>query len=139
MSCLESLPKEYHLLPFHEYFAKTIPISALKGDNIIAPSERTPWYQGPSLMHHLEHVEITDNAMNKPFRMRVQWVNRPNLDFRGFSGTIASGVVKPGDSVVVPSSGQISKVARIVTMDGDLEEVIESRNGWLGMGLYLSV
>ncbi|MFC1778886.1 sulfate adenylyltransferase subunit CysN [Thermodesulfobacteriota bacterium] len=101
-----------------------IPISALKGDNIIKASERTPWYQGPTLMHHLEHVEITDNAMNKPFRMRVQWVNRPNLDFRGFSGTIASGNVKPGDSVVVPSSGQLTKVARIVTMDGDLEEAV---------------
>ena len=63
-----------------------IPISALKGDNIIKASERTPWYQGPTLMHHLEHVEITDNALNKAFRMRVQWVNRPNLDFRGFSG-----------------------------------------------------
>ena len=101
-----------------------IPISALKGDNIVAASELTPWYKGPTLMHHLEHVEITDNALNKPFRMRVQWVNRPNLDFRGFSGTIASGVVKPGDSVVVPSSGQISKVARIVTIDGDLEEAV---------------
>ena len=98
-----------------------IPISALKGDNIIAPSEHTPWYKGPTLLQHLETVEITDHAQNKPFRMRVQWVNRPNLDFRGFSGTIASGCVKPGDAVVVPSSGQISKVARIVTMDGDLE------------------
>ncbi|MDG5466831.1 sulfate adenylyltransferase subunit CysN [Deltaproteobacteria bacterium IMCC39524] len=101
-----------------------IPISALKGDNIIKASEHTPWYQGPTLMHHLEHVEISDNALNKAFRMRVQWVNRPNLDFRGFSGTIASGIVKPGDAVVVPSSGQISKVARIVTMDGDLEEAV---------------
>jgi len=101
-----------------------IPISALKGDNIIKASERTPWYQGPTLMHHLEHVEITDNALNKAFRMRVQWVSRPNLDFRGFSGTIASGIVKPGDAVVVPSSGQVSKVARIVTMDGDLEEAV---------------
>ncbi len=101
-----------------------IPISALKGDNIIAPSEQTPWYKGPSLLHHLETVEITDHALNKPFRMRVQWVNRPNLDFRGFSGTIASGIVKPGDAVVVPSSGQVSKVARIVTMDGDLEEAV---------------
>jgi bifunctional enzyme CysN/CysC len=101
-----------------------IPISALEGDNIISLSERTSWYQGPTLMHYLENVEIDDNALSKPFRMRVQWVNRPNLDFRGFSGTIASGIVQPGDAVVVPSSGQTSKVARIVTMDGDLSEAI---------------
>jgi bifunctional enzyme CysN/CysC len=101
-----------------------IPISALKGDNIIESSEHTPWYKGPTLMHHLETVAISDHSQNKPFRMRVQWVNRPNLDFRGFSGTVASGIVKPGDEVVVPSSGQNSKVARIVTMDGDLEEAV---------------
>jgi bifunctional enzyme CysN/CysC len=101
-----------------------IPISALKGDNIIEASERTPWYEGPALLHHLEHVEITDNSLNKAFRMRVQWVHRPNLDFRGFSGTIASGMVKPGDAVVVPSSGQSSTVDRIVTMDGDLSEAV---------------
>ena len=102
----------------------SIPLSALKGDNIIAPSEHTPWYKGPTLIHYLETVEINDKSLHKPFRMRVQWVNRPNLDFRGFSGTIASGIVKPGDAVVVPSSDQTSKVARIVTMDGDLEEAV---------------
>jgi len=101
-----------------------IPLSALEGDNIIARSSRTPWYQGLQLMDYLETVSLTDNYLNKPFRMRVQWVNRPNLDFRGFSGTIASGMVQPGDTIVVPSSGQTSKVARIVTMDGDLEEAI---------------
>ncbi len=113
-------------LGFEEIFC--IPISALKGDNIIEESERTPWYQGPTLMHHLEHVEITNNALNKPLRMRVQWVNRPNLDFRGFSGTIASGVVHPGDAGVVPSSGQVSTVARIVTMDGDLSEAVAGQS-----------
>ena len=109
-------------LGFEEICA--IPMSALAGDNIIAPSDNTPWYTGPPLLQYLETVPIHDNALTKPFRMRVQWVNRPNLDFRGFSGTIASGIVQPGDTIVVPSSGQISKVARIVTMDGDLCEAV---------------
>ena len=106
-----------------------IPISALKGDNIIeasgkpeAYSSNMPWYQGQSLLHYLETVQVADNAAEKPFRMRVQWVNRPNLDFRGFCGTIASGTIHPGDDVVIPSSGQTSTIARIVTMDGDLDE-----------------
>jgi bifunctional enzyme CysN/CysC len=99
-----------------------VPISALRGDNIIAPSIHTHWYHGPTLLAYLETVQVENLAQNRPFRMPVQWVNRPNLDFRGFCGTIASGVVRPGDELVVPSSGQKSKVARIVTMDGDLEE-----------------
>lgn len=101
-----------------------VPMSALAGDNIIALSDSTPWYTGTTLLEYLENVPIHDDASRKPFRMRVQIVNRPNLDFRGFSGTIASGVVHPGDAVVVPSSGQVSKVARIVTMDGDLSEAV---------------
>ncbi|MEZ4600794.1 MAG: sulfate adenylyltransferase subunit CysN [Syntrophotaleaceae bacterium] len=99
-----------------------IPISALKGDNIIARSENMGWYEGPTLLEYLETVQVTDLAVDRPFRMPVQWVNRPNLDFRGFSGTIASGTVRLGDPVVVTSSGQQSRVARIVTMDGDLSE-----------------
>ena len=107
-----------------------IPISALKGDNILTASDeelktdssKTPWYQGQSLLHYLETVQVADHAAEKPFRMRVQWVNRPNLDFRGFCGTIASGTIHPGDDVVVPSSGQTSTIAKIVTMDGDLDE-----------------
>ncbi len=101
-----------------------IPISALEGDNILALSDRTPWYKGPTLMEHLETVQIADDTAAKPFRMRVQWVNRPNLDFRGFCGTIASGVIRPGDPVAVTSSGQTSRVERIVTMDGDLPEAV---------------
>ena len=100
-----------------------IPISGFKGDNITAASAHTPWYTGPSLIHHLEDVEldsITDQA--RPLRLPVQWVNRPNLDFRGFSGLIASGTVKPGDAVRVLPSGKTSTVARIVTLDGDLDE-----------------
>jgi sulfate adenylyltransferase large subunit len=97
-----------------------IPLSALEGDNMIEPSPNTPWYQGPTLLQHLETVEVVEDAGLKPFRMRVQWVNRPNLDFRGFCGTIASGVVRPGDEVVVSASGRKSRVKSIVTMDGEL-------------------
>jgi len=98
-----------------------IPLSALNGDNVIDQSKQCPWYTGPTLLQHLETVEVTSDAADRPFRMPVQWVNRPNLDFRGFSGTIASGTLKPGDEIVVSSSGQTSKVARIVTFDGDLD------------------
>ena len=99
-----------------------IPISGLKGDNIAAPSAATPWYKGPTLMHHLESVDIDQDALAaQPLRLPVQWVNRPNLDFRGFSGLIAAGQVAPGDKVRVLPSGRVSTVARIVTKDGDLE------------------
>jgi bifunctional enzyme CysN/CysC len=97
-----------------------IPLSALNGENMVEPSANTPWYQGPTLLEHLETVEIVEEAGLKPFRMRVQWVNRPNLDFRGFCGTVASGVIRPGDPVVVAASGQTSRVKRIVTLGGDL-------------------
>jgi bifunctional enzyme CysN/CysC len=99
-----------------------IPISGFKGDNITAASANTPWYAGPSLIEHLETVPVGDDAAARPFRMPVQWVNRPNLDFRGFAGTIASGSVKPGDAVRILPSGRTSHVARIVTYDGDLAE-----------------
>ncbi|GAA0272382.1 sulfate adenylyltransferase subunit CysN [Alteraurantiacibacter aestuarii] len=95
-----------------------IPISGFKGDNITAaPSANTPWYSGPSLIDHLESVEIANTAAQaRPFRMPVQWVNRPNLDFRGFSGLIASGAVKPGDEVRIVPSGKTSTVKSIITM-----------------------
>ncbi len=99
-----------------------IPISALEGDNVLEHSSNTNWFNGPTLMQYLETVEIDDATDHKPFRMRVQWVNRPNLDFRGFCGTVAAGSIRPGDDVVVTSSGQKSRIARIVTMDGDLPE-----------------
>ena len=106
-------------LGFNEVVA--IPMSALKGDNVLHRSVNIPWYQGPTLMSYLEMVTINQDVTTKPFRMPVQWVNRPHLDFRGFSGTIVSGTIRPGDSVVVPSSGQTSTVERIVTFDGDVE------------------
>ncbi len=99
-----------------------IPISGFKGDNITGPSGNTPWYAGPSLIEHLETVPVGGEGDAHPFRMPVQWVNRPNLDFRGFAGTIASGSVKPGDAVRILPSGRTSHVARIVTYDGDLAE-----------------
>jgi len=106
-----------------------IPISSLAGDNITATSGNTAWYSGPSLISHLETVEIdASGAQRRPFRMPVQWVNRPNLDFRGFSGTIAGGRVKPGDSITVAKSGRASTVARIVTQEGDLQEAVAGQS-----------
>ncbi|MFN3816391.1 sulfate adenylyltransferase subunit CysN [Brevundimonas sp.] len=100
-----------------------IPISGLMGDNITAPSAHTPWYEGPSLIAHLETVEVDDERLaRRPFRMPVQWVNRPDLNFRGFAGQVASGVVKPGDPVRILPSGRTTQVARIVTMAGDLDQ-----------------
>lgn len=99
-----------------------IPVSARYGDNVLTASPRTPWYDGPSLLEHLETVDVTDDAVARPFRMPVQWVNRPNLDFRGFSGTVASGAVHAGDRIVVAGSGRTSKVKSIVTKDGLLAE-----------------
>ena len=106
-----------------------IPISGFKGDNITGPSENTPWYKGPNLIQHLETVELSvDTGQNKPFRLPVQWVNRPNLDFRGFAGQIAGGTVKPGDAIRVIPSGKTSTVKSIVTMDGDLDEAVSGQS-----------
>lgn len=103
---------------------QSIPVSALKGDNITEPSTTMTWYTGPTLIGHLEEVDVESGTQSKPFRLPVQWVNRPDLDFRGFSGRIASGTVMPGDAVKVLPSGKSSTVARVVTMDGDLSEAV---------------
>ena len=106
-----------------------IPISGFKGDNITALSANTPWYSGPALIAHLETVEVdAAAAQTQPFRMPVQWVNRPNLDFRGFAGQIASGTIRPGDQVRIVPSGKTSTVARIVTFDGDLDEAVAGQS-----------
>lgn len=106
-----------------------IPISGFVGDNIASRSDAMPWYAGPSLIEHLERIDVeTDVAQARPFRMPVQWVNRPDLDFRGFSGLIASGRVKPGDVVRILPSGRISHIARIVTMDDDLPEAVAGQS-----------
>ena len=106
-----------------------IPLSAFKGDNITDPSAAMPWYHGTTLMGYLETVEIDDERMQRaPFRLPVQWVNRPNLDFRGFAGTIAGGVIRPGDRIRVQPSGRESTVARIVAHGGDLEQAVSGQS-----------
>ncbi|MDB5662387.1 MAG: nodQ, partial [Sphingomonas bacterium] len=109
-----------------------IPLSGLAGDNIASKSDATPWYDGPTLMEHLETVEIgapvVSAAPVTPFRLPVQWVNRPNLDFRGFSGLVAEGSVRPGDAVRILPSGRTSTVSRIVTFDGDLDEAVAGQS-----------
>ena len=106
-----------------------MPISGFKGDNISLKSDNMPWYDGPTLMEHLETVEVgVDEDQTRPFRMPVQWVNRPNLDFRGFSGQIATGTVKPGDAVRVLPGGKTSTVSRVVTLGGDLDEAVAGQS-----------
>jgi bifunctional enzyme CysN/CysC len=99
-----------------------VPLSARHGDNVTVASPAMPWYRGPTLLRCLETIAVESDTAAKPFRFPVQWVNRPNSDFRGFCGTVASGRIRPGDPVVVAGSGGSSRVARIVTADGDLEE-----------------
>ena len=106
-----------------------IPISGLGGDNISKRSDKMPWYSGPALVEHLETVEFdADAAQGLPFRMPVQWVNRPNLDFRGFAGLIASGSIAAGDKIRVLPSGKTSHVSRIVTFDGDLQRAVAAQS-----------
>ena len=107
----------------------SIPLSGLKGDNMLVASDNTPWYHGPTLMGFLETCEVDDTRLQKEaFRMPVQWVNRPNLDFRGFAGVITSGSVKPDDRIVAQPSGKESKVARIVTFNGDLPVAVAGQS-----------
>lgn len=120
MAFAEGLPGKVSIQP--------IPLSALAGTNMTERSPETPWYDGPSLIEYLETVEIEDARANRPFRLPVQWVSRPNLDFRGFAGQIASGAVKPGDKVRSLPSGRETTITRIVTADGDLEEAISGQS-----------
>ena len=113
-------------LAFHSVVA--IPLSARLGDNVAALSGRTPWYAGPALLAHLETVETDLDAAEAPLRFPVQWVNRPDGEFRGFSGTVASGRVAVGDPIVVSGSGHTSTVARIVSFDGDLPAAAAGRS-----------
>jgi bifunctional enzyme CysN/CysC len=106
-----------------------IPVSGLNGDNIIHASDATPWYDGPPLLDHLDSVELDTAAdAQKAFRMPVQWVNRPDQHFRGFSGQIAAGSIGPGAEVRVLPSGRVTRIARVVTMDGDLDEAVAGQS-----------
>jgi len=106
-----------------------IPLSGLKGDNMLVASEKTPWYRGPTLMGFLETCEIDETRLQKEaFRMPIQWVNRPNLDFRGFAGLVTSGTIKAGDRIRVQPSGKESTVSRIVTMNGDLPMAVAGQS-----------
>jgi bifunctional enzyme CysN/CysC len=119
----DRIAEEYRRLAAELGFASltVIPISARYGDNVTEHSARTPWYKGPSLLDHLETIAIAENAGDQPFRFPVQWVNRPNPDFRGFSGIITAGSVKPGDPVLVMGSGRQSRIKEIATFDGPLD------------------
>src|ERR1700712_3009778 len=113
----------------------SIPLSGLKGDNMLVASDKTPWYHGPTLMGFLETCEVDETRLQKEaFRMPVQWVNRPNLDFCGFAGVITSGSIRPGDRVIAQPSGKESKVARIVTLDGDLPLAVAGQSTTLTLG-----
>ena len=105
-----------------------IPIAALHGENVVDPSVNMPWYRGSTLMNFLESVYIGSDRNLEDFRLPVQIVNRPNLDFRGFCGTVASGIIRQGDQIMVLPSKRTSKVERIVTQDGDLKEAFSSQS-----------
>ncbi|HUE79949.1 MAG TPA: sulfate adenylyltransferase subunit CysN [Sphingomicrobium sp.] len=105
-----------------------IPVSGLKGDNVMGPSDATPWYSGPSLLDHLDQVPIGADDAAKPLRMPVQWVNRPDQNFRGFAGQIAAGTMGPGAEVRILPSGRQTRIDRIVTLDGDLEEAVAGQS-----------
>ena len=106
-----------------------IPMSALAGDNITEPSSNMPWFHGTTLLSWLETVDVgSDKIQNAPFRMPVQWVNRPSLDFRGYAGTIAGGKISTGDAIRVQPSGRMSNIARIVSMDGDLDSAVAGQS-----------
>ena len=107
----------------------SIPMSGLKGDNMTERSARTPWYTGPALMEFLETCEVDETRLQgQPMRLPVQWVNRPNLDFRGFCGLLASGKLQPGDRIRVQPSGRESRVARIVALEGDLSQAVAGQS-----------
>lgn len=118
---------------------QSIPMSALNGDNITESSSNTPWYDGPSLMTYLENVEVDGAGADTPFRMPVQWVNRPDLDFRGFSGRVLGGAVKPGDAIRVLPSGLTTTVERIVTFDGDLESASQGQSVTLTLAREIDI
>lgn len=103
----------------------SIPMSARYGDNVTSISENTPWYHGPSLLEYLETIDVAGNAVERPFRFPVQWVNRPHLDFRGYTGTVASGAISTGDPITIAGSGQTSTIKELLTYEGPCPSACE--------------
>jgi len=128
-SVFDGIVAEYRAFAGDLGFAtiQPIPLSARYGDNVTRRSEKTGWYQGPSLLEHLETVPVEEALREKPFRFPVQYVSRPDLDFRGFAGQVASGSVAVGDKVVVAKSGRTTRIKQIVTRDGALESAVEGQ------------
>jgi bifunctional enzyme CysN/CysC len=126
----DSIEREYREFAAQARFLSitAIPMVAVDGDNLTARSSRMPWYRGPALLEWLETVEVSSDAAGLPFRMPVQWVNRPHLDFRGYAGRIAAGSVRPGDRVQVLPSGLDARVAEIVTADGSLQQAVAGQS-----------
>ena len=122
----EAICDEYEALRAHFAFKSVtpIPMSALKGDNVIERSGQMSWYQGPTLLGFLETVDIRARLTQHGFRLPVQWVNRPNADFRGFSGTVVAGSIRPGDAIRALPSGQLATVERVVLFDQDLDQAL---------------
>ncbi len=125
-----AIERDFRIFAEHLHFAciAVIPLVAKDGDNLVHASEKMGWYQGPTLLAYLESVVLDDNSRIAPFRFPVQWVNRPSHDFRGFSGFVSGGNVKPGDIIRILPSGRDTKVARIVTFDGDLGQAVAGQS-----------
>jgi len=125
-SCFETIAKDYAALANQLGLKEitSIPLSALKGDNVLNRSTNMPWYDGPTLMHQLESIDLSADQGEKALRMPVQWVNRPTADFRGYAGTIGSGAACVGDKIVVLPAAYTSKIKAIVTADGNLDRAI---------------
>ena len=121
--CFEEIATRFFAFAagLREISIQAIPLAARFGDNVTARSERMPWYRGPTLLEHLHSIEISSGSTGRPFRFPVQWVNRPNGEFRGYCGTIASGAIARGEEVLIAGSGRCARVHEIITFDGSLE------------------
>jgi bifunctional enzyme CysN/CysC len=126
-SCFEEITRDFWAFTagLGDLSVRAIPLSARFGDNVAGPSARMPWYHGPTFLDHLNSVDVAIGDSDRPFRFPVQWINRPNGDFRGFSGTVVSGSIVPGETVLVAGSGRSARLTEIVTLDGALDRANE--------------
>src|SRR5215467_11271636 len=140
-AAFEAIVTEYRSFGAHIGLTEIvpIPISAVHGDNVTQHGANMPWFRGPTLLEHLESVPVESRPGGQPFRLPVQWVNRPSAEFRGFCGQIVSGSVRPGDRVRILPSGREARVARIVTADGDLEAAIAGQSVTVTLGAEIDV